>query len=133
MLLCDAATAVEGKLYIHGAGWSQVVNPDIPTNMALAVKVAVPWDRANETHDIRLYLITADGEQVEINGNPVIVEGQFEVGRPAGLARGTSLDAVFAFSFPALLLPADAYVWELEISGEVFGRVPFRVGPPRRR
>jgi hypothetical protein len=133
MLLCDAASAVEGKLYILGGGWSQIVNPDQPTNMAIAVKIAVPWDQSNDTHRFRLHLITADGDPVEVADRTVEVTGEFEVGRPPGLARGTPLDAVFAVTFPALLLPADAYVWELEVGGEAMGRVPFRVGAARRR
>lgn len=132
MLLCDAASAVEGKLYILGGGWSQIINPDIPTNMAVAIKISVPWDRTNETHDIKLQLITADGEPVEIGGEPVVVAGDFEVGRPPGLPRGTSLDAVFAFNFPAVVLPVDGYVWELEIGPDVVGRVPFRVGARKK-
>src|SRR3954447_21786086 len=102
MILCDSAQAVEGKLYILGGGWSQIVNPERPTSMAVAVKISVPWDRANETHKFKLHLITGDGESVEIEDQPVVVEGDFEVGRPPGLARGTSLDAVFAANFPAL-------------------------------
>lgn len=46
MLLCDAADSVNGKLYILGAGWSQLLFPDRPANMSLAIKIAVPWDQA---------------------------------------------------------------------------------------
>lgn len=134
MLLCDAAQAVDNKLYILGAGWSQVLRPDVPVPMAIAVKLTVPWDQANEVHHFRLYLITADGEPVAgTDDEPVAVEGDIEVGRPPGLVRGTSLDAVFAVTLNGLALPADAYVWELEIATVVVGRIPFRVGQPRRR
>jgi hypothetical protein len=136
MLLCDAAQAVGNKLYILGGGWSQIVRPDVPVPMAIAVKLAIPWDRANEVHHFRLYLITADGEPVMNPSNEeeaIAVEGDLEVGRPPGLAQGTSLDSVFAVAFNGLPLPADGYVWELEIGGEVHGRIPFRVGPPKRR
>lgn len=133
MLLCDAAQAVGNKLYILGGGWSQVVVPDVPTPMAIAVKVSIPWDQANEVHHTRLYLIDADGQPVEQDDTPVSIEGDLEVGRPPGLARGSSLDAVFAVAFNGLALPQNAYVWELEIGNVVVGRTPFRVGPPKRR
>lgn len=134
MLLCDAAQAVENKLYIIGGGWSQILRPDVPTPMAIAVKLGVPWDRANEVHHFRLYLITGDGDPVPgPEGEPVAIEGDLEVGRPPGLVRGTSLDAVMAVTVNGLALPADSYVWELEIGGTVVGRTPFRVGTPQRR
>jgi hypothetical protein len=133
MLLCDAATASEGKLYVLGGGWSQVLMPDEPFSMGLAIQVAVPWDQTNVPHTLLAKLITADGEEVEIDGNPVRGGGDFELGRPPGLAPGTQLDAVFALNFPAIALPADAYVWELELDAEVVARAPFRVGPAPRR
>lgn len=133
MLLCDSAQAVGNKLYILGGGWSQIVRPDVPTPMAIAVKISIPWDQANEVHHFRLYLIDADGEPVEHEDKPLSIEGDLEVGRPPGLARGTSLDAVFAVNVGGLSLPQNAYVWELEIGTVVEGRTPFRVGPPRRR
>lgn len=101
--------------------------------MGLAIKISVPWDQANMPHQLVVRLITADGEPVDPGEGPIQVEGEFETGRPPGLAPGTSLDAVFALNFPALLLPADAYVWELAIDGDVRARVPFRVGPAKRR
>ena len=133
MLLCDAAQAIGGKLYVLGGGWSHILQPNVPVNMALAVKVEVPWDRANEQHRLVARLLTADAEPVEINGQPVVTEGTFEVGRPAGLAPGSPLDAVFALSFTGLALDANLYVWELEIDGEPGARTVFRVGQARRR
>jgi len=133
MLLCDAASASEGKLYILGAGWSQILEPDIPVNMALAVKIAVPWDQSNEPHEIRVALVTGDGEPVQVGDEAVQAHGKFETGRPPGLAPGTPLDAVFALSFAALTLEANSYVWELEIDGTPMARTPFRVGPVQRR
>ncbi len=41
MMLCDAAAVADGKLYVHGGGWTHLWAPDTPTNMALAVLIAV--------------------------------------------------------------------------------------------
>ena len=135
MLLCDSAAAVEGKLYVLGGGWSQILEVGIPVNMGLAIKVAVPWDRTNENHNLVVRLVTADGEAVRLGdqNEPVQATADFEIGRPPGLAPGTQLEAVFAPNFIGLVLDPDGYVWELEINGEILARAPFRVGPANRR
>jgi len=127
MLLADAADVVGGKLYVLGGGWSQLGAPDVPTNMALAIKIDVPWDETNRRHQVVATLITADGEQVELNGEPIRADMEFEVGRPPGLPLGTSIDAPLALSFSGVALAAGGYVWELEIDGQPAARTPFRV------
>ena len=85
MLLADAAQQVGGKLYILGGGWSTTGSPTAP--MAVAIKIEVPWDRTNVSHDWRLALVDADGRPVQTSDDRAVeVSGQLEVGRPAGLA-----------------------------------------------
>lgn len=127
MLLCDAADAVGGKLYIIGGGWSQILAPNAPVNMALAVKLAVPWDQANERISIQASLLTEDGKPVDLGEGPFSAGGELEVGRPPGLKRGTPLDAPFVLNFAGLVLIPGGYVWELEIDNQVKARAPFRV------
>jgi len=126
MLLCDAAEEVGGKLYILGGGWSFLHRPEVPTSMALAIKIAVPWHETNEPHTIRAHLLTDDGEPVHVEGEPVEASGNFEIGRPPGIKPGTDLDAPFVLPFQ-LALSAGGYVWELEIDGDETARTPFRV------
>lgn len=139
MLLCDAAESVGGKLYILGAGWSQILVPDTPVNMSLAIKISVPWDQSNVPHRVTATLHDGDGNPVELpaaadeNPIPVRNEIEFETGRPPGLMPGTELDAPLVFNFHGLPLPADSYVWILEIDGQPMSRAPFRVGPAKRR
>jgi len=80
MLLCDAAQESGGKLYVLGGGWSVVRSPNAPTPMALAVKMSVPWDQANQPHAMRAVLVTADGDEVDLGEGPLVVEGTVEVG-----------------------------------------------------
>ena len=127
MLLCDAAESIGGKLYILGGGWSQIYTPDVPVNMALAVKLAIPWDRANDPIQIRASLLTEDGQLVNFGMGPVSTEGGIEVGRPPGLKRGTPLDAPLVLNFAGLTIQPGGYVWELEADGGVVARAPFRV------
>lgn len=131
MLLCDAAQAVGGKLYIIGGGWSMLAKVQPRANMALAVKLSVPWSRANERIHIDARLITDQGEEVAQEGDqPVRAEGDLELGRPPGLRHGTPLDATFVLNFEGLDLDVGGYVWELRLSGDVAARVPFQVVQP---
>jgi hypothetical protein len=110
--------------------------------MALAIKISVPWDQANNPHKVTARLLDGDGnpvtltlvdeedEEVEV---PVVSELTFETGRPPGLVPGTDLDAPLALNFPGLALPTGTYEWRLEIDGNPEARAAFRVGPPQRR
>lgn len=128
LLLCDAAQEMGGKLYVLGGGWSQLQQPDVPSNMALAVMIKVPWDQANEKHSFDAVLMTDDGERVQIEENEVSATGEFETGRPAGLKRGVDLDVPLALTFNGMPLPAGGYRWEVFIDGTQMAVAPFRVG-----
>lgn len=129
MLLCDAAQEVGGKLYILGGGWSVIWIPNVPTPVALAVKLAVPWDETNRPHEVRAQLLTEDGEPVDVGAGPMAAGGNVEVGRPPGLKPGTAIDVPFALQFGAIPFSPGGYVWELEVNGDVVARTPFRVMP----
>jgi len=132
VLLCDHAQEVGGKLYILGGGWSQYRGT--PVTMTLAVKIAVPWDEANMQHEFMAKLVTEDGgdpvlPQPEGGAAPVPIEfqGQFESGRPPGLAPGSTLDAPFVVNVAGLPLPGGRYEWHVVIDGELVDRVSFMV------
>lgn len=130
MLLCDSAQSVGGKLYILGGGWSQVHTPNTPLNMALAIKLSVPWGQANRPIPIKASLYDEDRHEVVKLGEdqtPVEVEGNVETGRPPGLRPGTSLDAPLVLDFPGIALPSGGYQWVLEVDGGVKASAPFRV------
>ncbi len=113
MLLCDAAQSIGGKLYVLGGGWSLLRKTGNLMTMALAVKMSIPWSRANESHRIEAVLVTEAGDNVLHEGQPVRAEGAIEVGRPPGLRQGTPLDAAFVLNFQNLSLEPGGYVWEL--------------------
>ncbi len=134
ILLCDAAQAVGGKLYVLGGGWS-ITGPQ-PAPMAVALKLSIPWSDANRRFNIKIALVDADGRAVRL---PTTQEGgeanvevpfQFESGRPAGLVPGTPLDGCFAVNFPPMpLTPGARYEWRVEVDGrcEEAWRVAFSV------
>ena len=87
--------------------------------MSIAVKVEVPWDQANKKHSFKLALLDSDGRPVSLpEGKPVIVEGEFEVGRPPGLKAGSPLDVVVALNIQrGPLAPDSRFEWRLSIDG----------------
>lgn len=125
MLLADFAEAINGKLYIMGGGWS-ITGPD-PNPSAVAIKIEVPWDEANKRHSLELALLNSDGQPVtvptpigdQLGDQPVVLRGDFEVGRPPGLKPGTPLDMALALNIGPLPLKADSrYVWRCSIDGK---------------
>lgn len=117
MLLADAAQEAGGKLHILGGGWS-LMGPE-PSPMAIALKFAVPWDQTNIAHRWMLELVEADGQVVmvetPVGTQPVQIGGEFEVGRPPGLVRGTPIDLPLAVSVGPLPLSPGRYEWRLTV------------------
>jgi hypothetical protein len=119
LLLADAAQAVGGKLYVLGGGWS-IIGPN-PSPMAIAVKVEVPWDQTNTKHVLRLDLLDSDGVPYVPPGqpDPLVIEGEFEVGRPTGLKAGTPIDFPLAVNIAPIEFEEDRrYEWRLTIDGK---------------
>jgi hypothetical protein len=128
LLLCDHAEAVGGKLYINGGGWNVLLRAGVPVNVSLAILIEVPWDEADTQHRLRAYLLTEDGAAVVApHGEPLAVDGEFQVGRPPGVKPGTTLNTPLAINFNALALDAGGYEWRLEVDDALVARKPFRV------
>ena len=119
MLLADFAQVSDGKLTVVGGGWS-LTGPE-PVPFGIAILIRVPWDQANQRHVMRLELLDADGQPVEMEteeGQQQVVffdDVPFEVGRPAGLKPGTPLDFPVAVNSAPLPLEPGRYEWRLTI------------------
>lgn len=97
LTLANHAEAINGLLYLMGAGWNVIHQAvpagqsAIPMHFGVGVTVLVPWGETNLPHQLRLWLEPEDG------GDPVLqAEGAIEVGRPAGAPRGSDQRAVLA-------------------------------------
>lgn len=121
MLLADSVQVAEGKLFVLGGGWN-MTGPG-PVAHGIALIFHVPWNDANRRLTIGLELVTADGRAVTQPGplgeTPVRVDGEFEVGRPVGVAPGSTIDVPLAINLPPLQLAPDTrFVWRLSINGQ---------------
>ncbi len=129
IILCDYAEALGGKLYIMGGGWTMC--PPGPRNMAIALRILVPWGETNKKHRLGLFLQDESGNTIDLGDppRPVRQVGDFEVGRPPGVPQGTDIDFSAVFNFLGLPLePVKGYRWQLEIDSEPADSVSFRTG-----
>jgi hypothetical protein len=134
MMLADSAQAVGGKLYILGGGWS--ITGPLPCPSAIAVLVSVPWNETNRKHRVKVELVDEDYRPVLVptpeGDKPMLISGDFEVGRPAGIMPGSTIEIPFAFNIGALPLPPGRrYVWKLMIDdkGDENWQVVFSTRP----
>jgi uncharacterized protein DUF6941 len=127
MVLADAVQSAEDKLWILGAGWSQI-QANTPAPQGLGIIVHVPYDMTSRAIKIDVRLLTDDGEQVKDDDsqNPIGAGAEFEVGRPPGMKPGERLNLPLALRFNGLAHDPGAYVWECKIDGERVGTWPFR-------
>jgi hypothetical protein len=115
MLMADAAQVADGRLFILGGGLSEI-GPN-PQPLAIALLIAVPWDRANISHEWKIELVDEDGSAVLWDDRPVLVGGNFEAGRPAGAQPGTELKVPMAINFAALPIETGKrYEWRLSVN-----------------
>jgi len=128
VLLCDFAEAVNGKLYIQGAGWNTLA-ADTPASLAVAVLVEVPWDQANRKHQLKLDLLNEDGVAPTGEGDEPLfhVQGELEVGRPAGVRPGSTLNIPLGIRFNVPGLSVGGYRIELSIDGTPIRSASFTV------
>ncbi len=135
MMLADSAQASEGKLFILGGGWN-ITGPE-PVPSAIAIYVEVSWDMTNVKHAWKLELVDSDGDAVMVPSplggeQPIVIEGEFEVGRPPGVTPGTGLGIPVAINLgPLPLPPGGRYEWRLTIADESNEnwRLPFSTRP----
>jgi hypothetical protein len=90
LILADSAQVNANKLYLLGGGWDRLtVNKDFPFNQhcAIALSVKVPWNDTNQKHTFEIEVLSED-QNMEEQKNIAKIQGQFEVGRPAGIPAG---------------------------------------------
>jgi hypothetical protein len=133
LFLADAAQVSDGKLNALGAGWSQTSSP-LTAPSAVAFILQVPWDETNRRIKWTLDLIDADGRPVQVQAGPestaaIHIENEIEVGRPAGIKPGSSINVPFAVSVgPMSLEPNSKFEWVLRVESQEW-RTTFATRP----
>jgi len=89
MVLADAATAADGKLYIHGAGWNRINVASFPVSypFAIALQFRIPWTETNMPCGIELDIV--DDDELSIFPDETKkIKGEITAGRPPDLIAG---------------------------------------------
>ncbi|HMS60233.1 MAG TPA: hypothetical protein PKA49_15445 [Tepidiformaceae bacterium] len=129
-LICDYAEAVNGKMYIMGAGWEMTTAPALPAAVRIAVAFGVRfgWDETNKAAPVIVRIEDDDGSEL------VRIEGQMNVGRPPLLPPGSTQLAQMAANVPVSVPRYGGYIVVVragEGADAVERRLPFRVAPVR--
>jgi hypothetical protein len=105
LTVANHAEAINGLLYLSGAGWTDLRRPMPPegpppvTHFGIAIAVLVGWNETNQRHRINVRLENADGREF------LNMQADLEMGRPPGLPQGSDLRGVIAINaelqFPA--------------------------------
>ena len=130
--LANHVEAINGLLYMLGAGWTDIrppVDPEGrlgPVHFGIGVSVLVGWNETNQRYPVELTITGEDG------GEPLVrVEGQIEQGRPPGLAPGSDLRSVIGLDADVQFPAAGGYVVSVTLLDQVKS-VAFRVVGPQR-
>ena len=125
LIIADSAQVVGGKLFLLGGGWDRLTlnqPPPRPHSMAVAVAVAVPWHETNRKHLFKIDITDGDGTK-----SLATIEGEFEVGRNAGLVEGQPQRMQLAGNLMLNIPQFGSYSIVASIDGEEKKSVPFYV------
>jgi hypothetical protein len=122
-LLCDSVTVREGLLHILGGGITRLNRESFPAplGVALALRVMVHPTEANRTHQLTVYLIDADGEQL------AEVRIEFGLNDPSVLDVGEEASLALPIQLYNVAVPRQGfYSFELLIDDIHQRAVPFK-------
>lgn len=125
-LIADFAEIVAGKLYLMGGGWDTywVEKAPAPVRIAFGVGVRVDWEETNRQIPVRVWIEDDDGKEM------VRIDGEVNVGRPAGLPPGSGQLSQMAANVPFQAPHVGGYRIRCEAGGQEGGAravLPFRV------
>ncbi|HUZ53666.1 MAG TPA: hypothetical protein VMU94_14225 [Streptosporangiaceae bacterium] len=122
----DHAEAINGKLYLHGAGWTDLVQPMGPggqpaiVHLGVGVSIMIGWNETNRRFPLTITITHEDGAEL------TRVEAQIEAGRPPGIPPGSSFRSVLAIAANIQFPKPGSYRLAAELDGET-RTVVFRV------
>jgi hypothetical protein len=135
-LLCDYARSENGKLYIVGGGWNDIVPQQLPFDFDayLAMKLNVPLDLLREGVRIQIELLDRQGV---VLGDPVsevtLTPEPFEEMRPTGAPDRPAigvLDFLMASGVQMKIAAPGRFYLRLQVNGETLAGTSFVVNSP---
>lgn len=135
--LAAHAEAINGLLYLQGAGLADVAQPSDSNgqpgvvHVGIGVSILIGWNETGRSYPITISVLNEDG-------SPLInAAGQVEAARPQGLPAGSDVRSVLAISAEVQFPRSGGYEVRAELAGAVRS-VAFRVhqqqqppaGPP---
>lgn len=100
VIVADAATAFDGKLYVHGGGWDALVMREFPAehpSMALAIILSADASEAPGMGELRVQFVDEDGVDMGIGAAATLGFGH----NPLHKA-GQRTVVPFAITFPKI-------------------------------
>lgn len=127
-ILADAVQAVAGKLYVLGAGWDTIHSARFPARhptLGIAVRINVPWSRANEELTLTIDLVDEDGSSMFAGRQ---LRHTLLAKPPPLLPAGSEMGIVRSFTFNNLSFPKPGgYAFVLFVDGDELHRLRFSV------
>jgi hypothetical protein len=133
LVLADAAAVADGKLYIHGAGWDNLLSGSFPVthpSMSAAIRLRIPWTETNLPHTLELDVVNEDGQSI-LPTPPGPIRGTVSVGRPPRLQHGQDQVLPLVINVNGLKFDQPGiYAVILRLDGLDAARSPFTVSSP---
>jgi hypothetical protein len=133
--LAAHAEAINGLLYLQGAGLSDIAQPSDNNgqpgvvHVGIGVSILIGWNETGQAYPITVSVLNEDG-------SPLInAAGEVEAGRPANVPDGSAVRSVLAISAEVQFPRGGGYEVRAELAGAV-KTVAFRVHqqqPPTTR
>lgn len=128
--VANHAEALNGLLYLQGAGWTEIRPPVQPNgqrgvaHFGIGLSILVGWVETNQRFPLELTLIHEDG------GDPLFqAQAQVEQGRPPGLTHGSDMRSVLALNIETVFPRPGRYEVRADLAGQIKTAV-FRVQAP---
>ncbi|MCS6803093.1 MAG: hypothetical protein RMM58_14925 [Chloroflexota bacterium] len=125
-ILADGAQEANGKLYILGGGWDTLYSRSFPfvhPQLALAIKLVIPWGATAHPHELLVALVDEDGASLL----PEPPRLQFNVGRPPHAEPGEEVSMPVTITLNQLTIAQPGrYTVLLHVDGRIIARTSFR-------
>jgi hypothetical protein len=118
-VIANHAEAINGLLYLQGAGWTDIQVPIAASGQSgtvhfgMAVSILVGWNETNRRFPLKLVVMHEDGAEL------ATVQAQVEAGRPAGMPPGSDIRSVLAVNAEAQFPRPGRYEFRAEMGDKV--------------